>query len=73
MYFALLKYVEALESSLGIKAIKEYAPMQPGDVKATFSDTALLENWINYKPKTSIEDGISKFVEWYKDFYKIVI
>ena len=69
----LLKYVNALENSLGLKAIKEYAPMQPGDVKATFSDTSLLENWIDYKPKTSIEDGISKFVEWYKDFYKIVI
>ena len=69
----LLKYVNALENSLGLKAIKEYAPMQPGDVKKTFSDTSLLENWIDYKPKTSIEDGISKFVEWYKDFYKIVI
>jgi len=69
----LLKYVEALESSLGIKAIKEYEPMQPGDVKATFSDTSLLENWINYKPKTSIEEGISRFVKWYKDFYEIII
>ena len=36
-----------------------------GDVKSTFADTSLLEDWINYKPKTSIKDGVNKFVEWY--------
>ncbi len=43
--------------------------MQLGDVKATYSDTSALESYINFKPNTSIEDGISRFVDWYIDFY----
>ena len=45
--------------------------MQPGDVKATAADTKLLENWIGLKPNTSIEDGVNKFVNWYKIYYEI--
>nr|WP_075440410.1 NAD-dependent epimerase/dehydratase family protein [Prochlorococcus marinus] len=67
----LLKYVEELEKALGINAFKEYLPMQSGDVKATFSDTSKLEKFINYKPKTSIKSGISKFVRWYRNYYKV--
>ena len=67
----LIDYVEALENSLNIKAIKEYEEMQLGDVKSTYADTHLLEKWINYKPDTSIVDGINQFVNWYKDFYSI--
>ncbi len=65
----LMKYIEAVESALGMKAKKEFLPMQAGDVKATFSDTASLEEWIGFKPSTSVEEGVEKFVEWYKSFY----
>ena len=67
----LMEYVYALEEVLGTKAIIEYLPMQPGDVEATFADTSLLESYIGFKPKTKIKDGIKKFIEWYKVFYKI--
>ena len=67
----LIEYVEALENALNIKAIKEYEKMQLGDVKSTYADISLLENWINYKPNTSIVSGINKFVTWYKKFYSI--
>ena len=65
----LLDYVEALEDSLGIKAIKNYMPMQDGDVALTSSDCSRLENWIKFRPKTSIKEGINQFVSWYKKFY----
>ena len=45
--------------------------MQPGDVEATASDSSQLQKWINYKPNTSIKDGIKKFIKWYKEFYEI--
>ncbi len=66
----LMDFIFALENKLGKKAIKEYLPIQPGDVPRTESDTKSLEKWINFKPNTSVEDGISKFVDWYKEFYK---
>ena len=62
-------YIKAIEYNLGIKANKEFLPMQPGDVPATSSDCKSLENFINYKPNTSIEDGIGKFISWYRKFY----
>ncbi len=65
----LMRYIEALENILGIKAKKIFEPIQPGDVKETLADTNSLENWIDFKPNTSIELGIRKFVEWYKMFY----
>ena len=68
----LLDYILAIEKSLGIKAIKEYLPMQPGDVQATSADTVSLEKWIDFKPNTDINYGVKKFVDWYKDYYKIL-
>ena len=68
---SLKKYIETIEKKLGKKAIKELLPMQPGDVEATAADTKLLEDWIGFKPNTSIDDGINKFVDWYKIYYKI--
>jgi len=44
-------------------------PMQPGDVEDTSADTSRLEDWINFKPNTSIEKGVKEFVSWYKSFY----
>ena len=70
---SLMEYINAIESSLGIKSIKEFLPMQPGDVRATFADTTELEKWTNFKPKTDIKTGVERFIKWYLDFYKINI
>jgi len=64
-------FIEVLEEHLGKKAIKKLLPMQPGDVPETFADIDELVKDINYKPKVSIEEGIKRFVEWFKDYYKI--
>jgi len=68
----LIDYISAIEKSLGIKAIKEYLPMQPGDVQATSADTKSLEKWINFKPNTDINYGVNKFVDWYKNYHNIL-
>ena len=66
----LLRFIEILENELGIKAVKNFLPMQPGDVESTAAKTDLLENWINFKPSTSINIGVSKFVKWYLDYFE---
>ena len=58
------KYVDILEKELGIKAIRELGPIQPGDVEDTFADVTSLIKDFDYQPKTSIEEGISKFAKW---------
>ena len=63
-----MDYVSALEKVLGIKAKKNFMELQPGDVLITSSDTSRLENFIGYKPATTIEVGIKKFVDWYISF-----
>ena len=65
----LLKFIEILEYELGLKAVKNFLPIQPGDVEATFANTDLLESWVDFKPSTSIETGVNKFAKWYLDFY----
>ena len=65
----LLEFINILEKKLNLKAIKNFLPMQQGDVVETFADTQSLENWVNYKPLIDIEKGLDKFVEWYKDYY----
>ena len=67
----LMAYIEAVENALGLTAIKEFLPMQPGDVPATAADTTSLESWVNFKPNTSVEEGVSKFVAWYRSFYNV--
>jgi len=66
----LMKYIEALESALGQVAEKNMLPMQPGDVMETSADTTALYKVIDFKPQTSVEEGVARFVEWYKDFYQ---
>lgn len=66
---SLLKMVEALEKSLGKKAGKIFLPMQAGDVKETAADITLINEDFGFTPKTSIEEGIPKFVEWYRGYY----
>ncbi|MBK8982149.1 MAG: SDR family NAD(P)-dependent oxidoreductase [Ignavibacteria bacterium] len=65
----LLKFVETLENKLGKKAIKEFRGMQPGDVKITSADTTDLAEYIDYIPEVRIEDGLEKFVNWFKEYY----
>ena len=65
-------FISVIESSLGIKANKEYLPIQPGDVESTFADIDELYEAIRFKPKTSIEVGVDNFIKWYKDYYNIL-
>ena len=66
----LLRFIEVMEEALGREAIKDFQPMQPGDVVATAADTQALQEWVGFKPSTPIEIGIRNFVEWYRGFYK---
>lgn len=66
----LMDFIEALEDALGKKAIKNYKPMQAGDVYATFADVDSLTQACGFKPTTSIQEGLKKFVGWYKEFYQ---
>ena len=65
----LMDYIKALEDALGIEAIKEFLPMQPGDVAATNADTSRLYDWVGFKPDTSVKDGVARFVDWYRTYY----
>ncbi|VEA66167.1 dTDP-glucose 4,6-dehydratase 2 [Serratia plymuthica] len=67
----LMEYIHALEQALGIEARKNMLPMQPGDVLDTSADTADLYRIIGFKPETGVEEGVKRFVEWYKTFYKV--
>ena len=67
----LLRYIEIIENCLGKKAIKNMLPMQPGDVPATYADVEDLILDVDYKPTTRVEDGIAKFVEWYRSYYGV--
>ncbi|MDD5579539.1 MAG: NAD-dependent epimerase [Methylobacter sp.] len=68
----LLEFIETLEKCLGKEAIKNFLPLQAGDVPDTYADVSDLVNDLGYKPATLLENGIKNFVEWYKDFYGIV-
>ena len=65
----LLDFINALEKELGKKAIRNYMPMQKGDVKTTLSDTSLLKKLTGYNPKTNYRTGIKKFLKWYLSYY----
>jgi len=65
------KMLTLIEKNFSRKAITSYKALQFGDVKNTFSNPEKLKKLINYKPKTSLENGIAKFCDWYKKFYKI--
>jgi UDP-glucuronate 4-epimerase len=67
----LLDFIETLEKCLGKKAIKNFLPMQDGDVPATYANVDDLMNDVGFKPATSIEEGIRKFVDWYLDYYQV--
>ena len=67
----LMDYIETLEKCLGKTAKKEYLPMQPGDVYQTYADVSDLMRDYDFKPDTTIEEGLSRFVAWYREYYKI--
>ena len=67
---ALKDFIAILEKEIGIEAIKEYLPLQDGDVVATFADIEDLRNDLGYQPSTNIASGLKQFVGWYKEFYK---
>lgn len=65
----LMDFIEAIEKSLGIPVIKEFMPIQPGDVPATFADVDDLVRDMDYKPATPVQEGVERFVAWYRAFY----
>jgi len=65
----LLRYIEVIEECTGRQAIKNMLPLQPGDVKATYADVSALAAAVGYRPKVSLEEGMSRFVAWYRDYY----
>jgi UDP-glucuronate 4-epimerase len=67
----LIDFIQALEHSLGVEAEKNFLPMQAGDVPATLADTSLLRGLTGYTPTTEIRSGVLKFVNWYRDYYKV--
>lgn len=67
---SLMTYIESLEKALGIEANKNMLPMQPGDVLGTSADTQPLYQAINFRPQTSVEQGVQHFVDWYRRFYQ---
>ena len=67
----LLDFIEAIEEATGRKAIRNYMPMQTGDVAATWADANLLKSLTDYKPQTNVRDGMAAFVRWYRDYYQI--
>jgi len=68
---SLLDFISTIENSLGKTAEKIFVPAQPGDVQQTYADITKAKSLLNYNPKTSLQEGIPKFVEWYKDYYKV--
>ena len=67
----LMHYIEVLQDCLGKKAEINMLPLQPGDVPDTYADVSDLVNDVNYKPETTVEEGVANFVAWYRDYYKV--
>ena len=63
----LLDFIDAIEDALGVRATRNYMPMQPGDVHVTWADTGLLRELTGFEPGTDFKEGIKEFVDWYRD------
>lgn len=68
---SLMEYIEAIENKIGKKAIKNMLPLQPGDVPATEADIKHSKEKLGFEPKTQIKEGISRFVDWYREYYQL--
>lgn len=66
----LTDYIGALESALGMAAIQRMLPQQPGDMHTTSADTAALTEWVGFTPATPVREGVARFINWYRDFYR---
>ena len=66
----LLDFIDMVEDELGKKAVRNYLPMQPGDVRATWADASLLRELTGYRPQVSVRDGVAAFVGWFRDYYR---
>lgn len=67
----LLDFIKLMENAFAKTAKKEFLPMQAGDVKATFADVSELEAWVGFRPNTTLEAGVTQFVDWYRTFYRV--
>jgi UDP-glucuronate 4-epimerase len=67
----LSRFIEVIEEAIGIKAEKNLLPMQPGDVPATYADIDSLEAAVGFRPSTSIEEGVERFIEWYRGYFRV--
>ncbi len=67
----LLKFIEVIEEKTGKKAVKNFMPIQDGDVPETYADVEDLMRDVDFKPSTPIEEGVGKFIDWYRDYYKV--
>ena len=66
----LLDYIAALEEALGVRAQKRLLPRQPGDMQSTAADTSALQRWVGFAPATPVKEGVRRFVDWYRAFYR---
>ena len=64
----LMRFITVMEQALGREAVKDFQPMQPGDVVATAAETEALERWVGFRPSTSIETGVNNFASWYRTY-----
>jgi len=67
----LMRFIEVLEEALGKKAEKNFLPMQNGDVRATYANIDDLARDVGFSPSTSIEEGLGRFVDWYREYYQV--
>jgi UDP-glucuronate 4-epimerase len=65
-----MDFIEAIEQALEKPALKNFLPLQDGDVPATFADVSELSAWTGFKPDTPVRDGVGRFVRWYRSYYK---
>ena len=68
----LLRFIELLEKALGQEAIKDFQPMQPGDVVETAADTSTSEAWVGFQPNTPLHIGLEHFAEWVKEYPELI-
>jgi UDP-glucuronate 4-epimerase len=67
----LMDFIESIEQSLGKPAVKNFLPLQDGDVPATFADVTELADWTGFKPATPVREGVGRFVNWYRSYYRV--
>jgi UDP-glucuronate 4-epimerase len=67
----LLDFIACIEKALGLQARKNFMPLQAGDVPATYANVEALTQWVGFAPATPIEEGVRRFVDWYRSYYRV--